>query len=105
VLVRSTLSEGHSHVWELPAKVPAKRSVFFSGDDGRERSGEHYHTHALFFGGDRGFGSLQSEEYGNPKSSVWSVDGKESVEMLRGDVNPDQPDPRRPHGHVVTVLA
>jgi hypothetical protein len=91
-------------VWELPAKVPAKRSVFFSKDDGRERSGEHYHSHALIFGGDRGFGMLQSEEYGDPKAYGWPVDGKPE-EMLRGDPNPDQPDPRRPHSHVVTVLA
>lgn len=99
-MVRSTIVEGHSHVWALPATKPAERGVFFSEPDDRTD-----HSHALFYGGDRGPGLLRSEPYGDSDPYVWTGDpGEKPIEARRGDVNPEQPDPSRRHNHVVTVL-
>lgn len=97
MLVRSTLSEGHSHVWSLPAEKPAERAVFFSETEDGE------HEHALIYGGDRGMGNIESETSGSDTSYVFSEDG-DTQELRRGDVSPEQPDPRRIHSHIVPVL-
>jgi len=97
MLVRSTLSEGHSHVWALPAEKPAERSVFFSETEDSE------HEHALIYGGERGMGNLESETSGSDTTYVFDA-GDESRELRRGDVSPEQPDPRRIHSHIVPVL-
>lgn len=100
MLVRSTLAEGHSHVWNLPPRKPEERAVFWSEYNEELTPG---HSHALFYGGDRGPGNLESEVHGSSTTYVFR-DGGESSEARKGDVNPDQPDPDRPHTHVVPVL-